>query len=151
MAEVPHDWAAYARCQQQLSNRASLDDASWGLEAGLNAILVEKSEGRVCATGDVTRTVANASRRNRYDIALLRKYASDVVEVEAPCPVAALEARNILSKLSLLLSSENFRLLVQVGQGEDRAALAAQFGLKSEALRARISRVRSEARQLLAA
>jgi hypothetical protein len=151
MAEVPHDWAAYARRQQQLSTRASLDDASWGLEAGLNAILDGKSEGGGLAEVDVVRTVSNTSRRNRHCAMLVRKFSSDLAGNENVAVIGKYEARSDLARLALKLSSQNYRLLLLIGYGEDRADIAMQFGLSPESLRARVSRARSEARLLLAA
>jgi hypothetical protein len=151
MAEVPHVWAAYARCQQQLSTRASLDDASWGLEAGLNAILAGKSESGGLADDEVVRTVANASRRNRHCAMLVKKYSTDLAGRENVTVIGEYEARSDLARLALKLSSQNYRLLLLIGYGEDRADIAMQFGMSPEGLRARISRARSEARGLLAA
>jgi len=150
MAAIPHDWAIYAHCQQQLANRSSLDDTSWGLESGLDTILGNKAQGESEVGFQVTRTISNASRRNRYGAMLLRKYSADITDGDEVSVICEYEARSDLARLTFGLSSQNYRLLILVGHGADRANLCQQFHINPMALRARIARARTEARKLLA-
>ncbi len=150
MAEVPYDWAEYARCQQQLSTRAQIDDAAWGLEAGLNSILERKSASEEATETETIRTIATASRRNRYRTNLLKRHTAYFADENNVSALLHYEARSDLAKLAFSLSFESYQLLISIGQREERCELAAKFGLSDAALRARISRARFDARKMLA-
>jgi hypothetical protein len=145
MAESPL-WDAYASRQRQLSERATVDDLAWGLEASLNELIDQASTELVEA--DLARTSANERRRVRYRRSLLIRYFSH--QPTSTEPLAGLEARSDLETLKRRLGRAQSTLLIAVGSGASSAELAAQAKTSDEAMRARLSRARAAARAVLA-
>src|SRR5690606_17796859 len=101
----------------------SVDDYAWGLESGLDSILACPSSAEVSGDEALARTVANASRRSRYDKALIAKYMEAVV-TPSPSGQGRIEARSDIQHLQRVLSIADFRVLVAVGQGVEQKLIA---------------------------
>jgi DNA-directed RNA polymerase specialized sigma24 family protein len=145
MAESPL-WDAYASRQRQLSERTTVDDLAWGLEASLNELL-DQAPAELVDEAQVKRIGENESRQARYRRALLIRYfAYQPSSIE---PLAGLEARSDLNLLKQRLRPSQNMLLIAVGSGASSAEIAAEARISEQAARARISRTRSAARCVL--
>jgi hypothetical protein len=140
MAAFPHPWDAYASAQLQLSTTGKCSDRSWGLEQVLNRLVDQIPP----PLGDLAAIKATASRRARYDEALLDKYHQDLAS-EASSLMEQVEARSDLFQLQRGLSEVDFETLI------DSALDERPNDLSDEAFRARLSRARRRARVLLEA
>ena len=145
MADVPQLWEAYASRQRSLSNRWSVDDLAWGLEAALDrtldAIAVREPEV------DLEKISQTATRRSRYRRALLIRYpqsASPSSEL-----LGELEARSDSAALEGHLGAAQSRLLIAWSAGATSAELSAAEGLSADAVRTRVSRARAAAKAVL--
>jgi hypothetical protein len=145
MAESPL-WDAYASRQRQLSERTTVDDLAWGLEASLNELLDQAPTE--LHEADLARTSANERRRVRHRRSLLIRYF--VHQPTSTEPIAGLEARSDLETLKRRLGRSQSTLLIAVGSGESPRELAVQAQTSDEAMRARLSRARAAARAVLA-
>jgi hypothetical protein len=80
MADLPHQWRAYAHLQNTLSAATRLSSDKWGIETALNKII----DGHFPATfEDVARVVSSGGRRERRQARLLRFHV-DVAETYDP-------------------------------------------------------------------
>lgn len=159
MADLPHPWGIYAQYQASLARRSSVDDISWGLEDGLDAIC----EGGVQMNGvltnidanDVHRNMTTGARRERYRAALLRRHAVEQAGSDRWFAAAAtdgralVEARSELRHLKRRLRPADFTLLVQCAEGRGADELAKRRGVSAAAVRARISRSQRLAAKLV--
>jgi hypothetical protein len=149
MAEFPHPWAIYARTQAQLSRRATSDDRTDGLEAGLNRFLaLGEWPDPAAAELQMSRAIAAGARRTRY-------FSGIRARGGVPAPAEALdskriEARSDLARLIKALGKEDMMLLRAVAIGHGYRRLAAALGGNGAALRARVCRCRRLARTALA-
>ena len=132
MAEIPHEWRAYASKQAELSNRSSVDSHSWGLEAGLNGLL----DG-TASPSEVDTTIASASRQSRYAAALIAKYVRKDVSFD---PLPQLLARSTLHAIGETMTSSHVGVLVAAIEGTSMDG----------ASRTKLSRARIAARKFAA-
>lgn len=145
MADSSPFWDAYASRQQQLAERTTVDDLAWGLEAILNKLLDQPDI--VPADDELERVSASEGRGVRYRRALLIQYT--------PClaatidPWTRLAARSDLTTLRRKLSPRQMELLIEYGDRDSSAELAANNDVNKTALRARVKRGRRTARSLL--
>lgn len=152
MAELPHPWGLYALQQQKLSSRFIVKDATWGIEASLNAICEDTS---ISIPSDLARTAATASRRERYRATLRRHHllevagSSDWVANAAADGRRLVETRSDLLHLRRTVSAEDLNLLVSAGSGTSSGEIAATLETTAEAVRARLTRTRRLALQVL--
>lgn len=130
MADIPQDWRAYASKQAELDRRSYVNPKTWGLEAGLDALLDGTS-----APNTVDRTIASAARRSRYGQALLAKHMRINVSMDG---VAQLEARSAMATIERHLPAAQVMLLKAAIEGR-RMIGADRTGL---------SRARTMARRL---
>ena len=157
MAEIPHHWRLYALQQQQLAQRSSVDDVTWGIEESLNAILSAETAEAVFDQSYLKRLTATASRRERYRSSLRRRRASEVagsadcVAQSSPDGRHIVAARSDLQHLRRSLKATDWTLLMGDGTGIDRATTATALSITPEVLRTRLSRARRSAAQAIAA
>lgn len=142
MATDTPDWAAYARIQQKIDTRTTLDDRAWGLEAAADALLQLRIDED--AAGLTRQT---AARRERYQ-AVLRRTRIAAVIASPPCTEATVDARGRLRVLEGRIDPSDWRLLLSVAGGQAYTDLARVHGCSAGALRVRVVRLR---RELLAA
>lgn len=136
MSEIPHPWSAYARLQQTLARKRYVDDHSWGLEAGLNRLLVEEPP----AGEDVDRAVRSESRKERYRRELRRIRLA--VEDSTGNAEDALDARQRVRLAQAQVTAEEWALLRAVGEGYEYKEIAATAKVAAGTLRARVFRLR---------
>jgi hypothetical protein len=139
MPNVPPDWDAYLRLQQQLDRKSIIDQSTWGLEAGLNLALRGLS-----AEDDLDRAIRSACRRERHRARLRLVYLEKAEPVSSPVSVDALDARRSLGRLRLKVGAKNFQLICRVAEGHDYRSLSAALGDTPGALRARVFRLRRD-------
>jgi hypothetical protein len=145
MADVPQLWEAYASRQRSLSNRTSVDDLAWGLEAALDRALdaISMHESEI----DLDKVSETSRRRSRHRRALLIQYpqpASASTDV-----LGDLEARSDIAAVERHLGAAQIRLLLAWSAGATSAELGAAQGLSSDVVRARVSRARIAAKAAL--
>lgn len=145
MAESPL-WDAYASRQRLLSERTTVDDLAWGLEAGLNELLDQAPTE--LDEADLARASATERRRVRYRRSLLIRYFA--YQPTSTEPLAGLEARSDLDALNRRLGRAQSTLLIAVGSGASSPEMAAQAKTTEQAMRARVSRARAAARAVVA-
>lgn len=151
MTGLPHPWGIYALQQKKLASRSSLDDYSWGLEEGLDAICASPSE---VTAADMRRATATAARRER---SRAWRYVQVTDFLEQPEELALpqsdgrrlLETRSDLQHLSCNLKAEELILLRAVAFGFDYEMIAGVLTISPEATRARVSRARRSATEAL--
>jgi hypothetical protein len=157
MAEIPHHWRLYALQQQQLAQRSSVDDVTWGVEESLDAILSAQTADAVFDQSYLRRLTATGSRRERYRSSLRRRRASEVagsadwVVQSSPDGRHIVAARSDLQHLQRSLKATDWALLMGDGTGIDRATTATALSITPEVLRTRLSRARRFAAQAVAA
>jgi hypothetical protein len=143
MADLPHPWDMYAQIQSKLSSLDTVNSSSWGLEAGLNHLcgLSGDSDANVSST---RKKMASASRRERHRRNLIAKNAEpDSVRI-----VATIEAANELDLIAKKMKPADFELLIGIANGDSYSVLSLRLGVRPDALRTRVSRLRSMARKL---
>jgi len=135
-------WGAYERLQADLARRDHVDDRAWGLEAGLNSLLTERTAAKWEAVA--TQAAETESRKCRHRARLRRLHlASEPVSVSAD---VALHARLNLSLLTPVLTRDQWILLLAVSEGYGYQELAGLFGVSVGALRVRVLRLRARVR-----
>lgn len=144
MAEIPLLWRTYAAQQSNLSNRTCVDPISWGIEDGLNHLLVAENVGDESA--NIDRIVASGARRHRYARSLLAKYI--IVRTEVHDDTNRLEARSHLAALKREMPVDKFGMLIELAAGSAPSHLAEKHEVPPTTLRTRISRSRELARRL---
>lgn len=132
MADIPHEWRAYASKQAELDRRSSVDPNAWGIEAGLNGLLDGTSAAEM-----VDRTIASGARRSRYSNALLARHTRIHTSFDG---IAHLEARSVLRRIELSMSAARVMLLKMSIEGRSMAGTS----------RTGLSRARQEVRRLAA-
>src|SRR5262245_63061713 len=70
----PPDWDRYLRLQTKLDAKPQINNRSWGLEAGLDAILAAAGNAALVDS----KVIAAGERRERYRAGLRRTYSSDL-------------------------------------------------------------------------
>jgi hypothetical protein len=149
MADLPHQWRAYARIQLQLSRCTRLGYRAWGLEAGLNFLLRPEAE---TSESELERTMAAAARRHRYQSALIRRDRGSANDDEAdPRSISeAVGAQQALRRIRSSVSETDWFALTSLAEGSGYADLAEPLGTSIGALRVRVFRVRNQLYALVA-
>jgi hypothetical protein len=151
MADLPHPWGIYAQFQAALARCSSVDDVSWGLESGLDAICEGGQVNGVLTNSnaeDVRRSMATGARRERYRAALLQRHAVEQAGSDhwlartTTDDRALIGVRSELRHLQRRLRPADLALLVQSARGVRTDELARRVGVSAAAVRARISRNR---------
>lgn len=136
MSNTPHPWSTYARLQEKLVRRSSIDDHTWGLEAGLNRLLAQEPP----AAEDVDRAVRSEGRKERYRTVLRRIHLT--VQESAGNQESLFEARQRLRRAAAQVTAEEWVLLRAVGEGYEYKELATTARVAAGTLRARVLRLR---------
>lgn len=148
MAELPQHWRAYARVQTKLSNRARLDDRSWGLEEALDRFILGDPATDPISAVDMDRAYASRSRRERSQSRRRAILLAPFVQTGSD-PEAALLAREELRIVSLEATSDEFSLLLNLADGAEYSDLAAVRAVSVVALRASAFRIRKRLHRAL--
>jgi len=126
-------WDAYVRLQTSLDDITEVNNRSWGIEAGLDAILAGAA-----APSNLPTIVATAERRERHRARLRRTFSKALWPVvDQP---AAIEARVELGQIQRLLPSADWQLMSSVASGMDYRSLA-KNGATPGSLRIRVMRI----------
>jgi hypothetical protein len=143
MKKLQRHWAVYAHIQSLLRNRSADDDRARGYEAALDLIVSTVGAGSEGPSEDeIRRAIAAASRRARYQRALLLEYT-----LEEPANDAVFDqvhARQVLRELRQQVSSSDWALLSAVANGKPYEVLARRFESTAGALRVRVLRLRKQ-------
>ena len=142
-------WGAYLRLQADLDATGRVNNRSWGMEAGLDAILdaasAQDGSGR---HSDLKTTIDSARRRERHRARLRRIYAADLEPtVDQP---AQLDARIQFAPIRRALSVRDWQLISRVADGMEYQAIARTIGGTPGSLRVRTLRIRQALRKLAA-
>lgn len=147
MVEVPHDWQAYARLQQQLAKSNTVDSWTWGLEAGLDYLLQPSIEPT-----KVDAVVSSAARKHRHRVASLRRVHADISHAilqdsragEENPTLRVIEIQQMGTVIADHVREGDWRVLTALTAGEDYAVIAGREHTSSGALRVRVSRLRAK-------
>ena len=148
MKKLSIGWAEYARAQEELRNSKTYNDRHSGLEYALNKALDNLEKGDPFDRSDVERHIRTGARQNRYRTRLARLQPI-TWQPEMNDPTQSYEARLELAILQDVLGDDNYILLLKVAEGHRYSVLANEEGLKTPALRKRVSRLRSKVHKLL--
>ena len=144
MSELPHLWSAYEALQEQLARKCQIDHHAWGLEAGLNRLLMQPDG---CPTQeDAARAVRSATRKERH-----RRKARGMYLVAAEfagSPENVVAARERLRIAKARVTTEEWAFLCAVAEGQGYKEIAPDSPGAAGRLRVRVLRLR---RQLAAA
>lgn len=135
-------WDAYARVQNALDRRSTVDDYAWGLEAAANGLL----DGP--PPDDIERTVRSGGRKERYRARLRRTFLR--YAVAKTDPEREFFARERLRVIRALVRRKDWALLLGIAEGLGYAELAARWGVAPGTLRTRVSRLRASLRRAAA-
>jgi hypothetical protein len=139
---LPPPWDAYLRLQTSLDDITKVNNRSWGIEAGLDAILAGAG-----VPGSLLTTMATAERRERHRARLRRTFSTALRPVvDQP---ARIEARIALGQIQRLLSLSDWQLISSVAAGLDYASLAIS-GARTGGLRVRVMRLRESLNRIAA-
>ncbi len=142
--KLPDPWGAYLRLQSDLKHTTQVNNRSWGLEAGLDAILAAESSDGSLPAPDLPTTIATAERRDRHRARLRRTYAPALwPAVDQP---AAVEARVELAQVRQLVDVADWQLITNVAMGMDYRTISKDLGATSSSLRIRVMRIRDDLR-----
>ena len=141
----PDFWATYAHLQARLDARNVIDDASWGLEAGLDHLT--SSTEQPVAEEDLARLCRSKSRRERYRATLRRVSAMGASVLYEAEPT--LDARRRLVMVRRRATEDEVALLLAVDAGVEYEDLAPALGVSVGCLRTRVCRLRSKLRNSL--
>ena len=141
MADLPDPWGAYARQQQELSQKSQVDDKAWGLEAGLNLILATDPALNSPSQDAIDRAVASCARLERYR-ARLRAIHLNHEEPTGNADLKAIEALQSLQLIESRVADDDWVLLCEVAEGNEYAEVAAHRDATAGSLRARVFRLR---------
>ena len=135
MSELNTRWTAYLDLQMRSGRRRRVDATCWGLEAGLNHLLVgQPDEGRTAAAADQGRAREIHRARLRF------KYF-DHTEVDDPA--ARLDDFDRLRRLLASVCADDRRMLLATGFGYNSTDIAALMAKKPDAVRQKITRLRA--------
>ncbi|HUR40050.1 MAG TPA: hypothetical protein VM240_02680 [Verrucomicrobiae bacterium] len=141
MNKLQQHWAQYAHIQSLLRDRSADDDRGRGYEAALDLIVsTAGDDGGGPSDNEIWRAVSAASRRARYQRALLNKYRT--AEPANDATLDQVHARQVLSELRRQVSRADWALLNAVASGKSYDALANRFKRTAGALRVRVMRLR---------
>jgi DNA-directed RNA polymerase specialized sigma24 family protein len=136
MSELDTRWTAYLHLQIRSGRRRRMDATGWGLEAGLNHILV----GQVDESSAAAAAERGTARERHH--ARLRFQYFDPHQVDDP--TAKLDDINRLRHLLASVCSDDRRMLLATGFGHDSAAVASIVSMKPDAVRQRVARLRAK-------
>jgi hypothetical protein len=139
MAELPRVWRSYAQLQTTLSRCTSVNNESWGMEAGLDALLAATSP----STDDDIVRVVNSTRKREYSRSRIRRLYLRPDD-ERPDPEGALLARSQLRRIRSQVPAKDWLLLQSLGLGYEYAELAKVAGSSAGAARIRVLRLRQQ-------
>jgi hypothetical protein len=129
----PPPWDAYMRLQTSLDDITEVNNRSWGIEAGLDAILTGAA-----APANLPTIVATAERRERHRARLRRTFSKTLWPVvDQP---AAIEARIVLGQIQRLLPPADWQLISSVASGVNYRSVASR-GATPGGLRIRVMRI----------
>jgi hypothetical protein len=138
MTDRDPDWESYARLQEILDRKRTVDSHAWGLEAGLNRLLQPET-----SADEADRTIRSTSRKERHQAFLRRRYMprAPVIDIQP-----ALEARHVLGIIERKVMPDQWALLLAIANGHAYADVALSWGLAAAAIRARVLRLRRRLR-----
>jgi hypothetical protein len=141
---LPDPWGAYMRLQSELDATTLVNNRSWGLEAGLDAILAVAPSDSVTPASNLPTTIATAGRRDRHRARLRRMYQT----VLRPCvdQPAVIEARVEIGQVRRLLHAADWQLISSLATGMDYRAIGNDIGATPSSLRIRVMRIRDSLR-----
>lgn len=135
---LPDPWEAYLRLQSELKATNQVNNRSWGLEAGLDAIL---AVAPFAPPANLPTGIATAERRERHRARLRRTYQSALRPlVDQP---AVVEARVDIGKIRQLLHASDWKLISSVAMGMDYQEIGKDIGATPSSLRIRVMRIRA--------
>jgi hypothetical protein len=138
---LPSPWDAYMRLQSELDETTQVDNRSWGLEAGLDAVLAAAPGNVGAAVASLTTTIATAARRERHRARLRRIHSGPLwPAVDQP---EAIEARVRIEQIRRMLAPADWRLISAVAMGTDYRAMGRSFRATPSSLRVRVVRIRN--------
>ena len=124
--ELPDPWGAYMRLQSDLDATTQVNSRSWGLEAGLDAILAAPARDGATLAADLSTAIATASRRERDRARRRRTFQLDLERpVDQP---AVIEARVELAQLRRHLPAVDWQIVRSRAEGMDYQAIARHVG-----------------------
>ena len=135
---LPDPWEAYLCLQSELDETNQVSNRSWGLEAGLDAILAVTPSA---PPANLPTAMATTERRERHRARLRRTYQSALRPlVDQPTVV---EARVDLEKVRRLLHATDWKLISSVAMGMDYQEIGRDIGATPSSLRIRVMRIRT--------
>jgi hypothetical protein len=136
---LPPPWDAYLRLQSTLDDISEVNNRSWSIEAGLDAILA----GAVTPE-NLPTSIATAERRERHRARLRRLYPSRLTHrVDQP---ADIEARVEIVQVQRTLHPTDWHLISSVAMGMDYEVIGNEIGATPNALAVRVGRIRHNLR-----
>jgi DNA-binding NarL/FixJ family response regulator len=138
MSELPQRWRAYADLQEKLALRRQVDYQTWGLEAGLNRLLVHSGESAMIEDADLAARSESRKERHRRKLRRLHLAVTDSVGH----PEDVLDARHRLRMAEEQVTAEEWALLRAVGEGEQYAKIATVVKVSVGVIRTRVFRLR---------
>jgi hypothetical protein len=143
--QLPPRWDAYMRLQSELDGIAQVNNRTWGLEAGLDAILLDAPGDGAASNSNLPTTIATAERRERHRARLRRTYEWSLMPmVDQP---KVIEARVEIGKVRRLLPPFDWRLISSVAMDMDYRAIGEDVGATANSLRIRVMRIRDSLRR----
>lgn len=143
--EVAESWRMYAQLQAELSNTKQLSDRSWGLEAGLDAIL-DGIAGRGVPSVPPDKAVASAGRRERHRARLRRVHAARLEPSGADGP-DRIYARMQLADCRRALPGKKWLMACHMAVGSDQRDVAKLLGKTVGNVRTDMTRIRKALRK----
>ena len=159
MAELPFPWNIYEAKQKQLKRSHRLNDQTWGIENGLNALLTAVESGSLSknqddAQRDIDKAIASRIWTERNRARLRRKYIKLAPEMDpqpqrhpasfSPAETEArLHASIRVSQIRSSMTSTEWNLIVRVTEGFDCHEIALDSGVSAGNIRTKLSRLRS--------
>ena len=139
--QLSDPWGAYMRLQAELDATDQVNHRSWGIEAGLDAILDTAATCRGSRRAkDLKTTIASVQRRERHRTRLRRIYAFDLAPaVDHP---ARLHAHIQLAQIRRTLPVRDWQLISRVAVGMEYPAIARTIRGTPGSLRIRTLRIR---------
>ncbi len=137
MRESTDPWRRYAKRQEELARSTQVDHRSWGLEAGLDALLEDIG---AASDEDADRAASTRARRERHHRALIAKNPNPTESVHSP--EGPVEARRQLRLIRERLNEDETSLLSAIGEGNTPLEIAAELGEPVVRVRVRLFRLR---------
>lgn len=144
MADLPFPWCVYAALQSKAAQCGRIVDRSWGIESGLNNLLMAVESGSVPENQaefqrGIDRAVATGSWVERNHVRLRRKY----LRPEPEYTHDRIPAHVRLAEIRCSLSAAEWGLLMAVAAG---VAYHELTGMTAGSARTRVARLRARLR-----